>query len=187
MVKSKESLRQLMQEKLAKLSEKERQNISRKMQDELFKLPSFKNAEVIGIYLSFGTEWDTRNIIKNAWDAGKKVVIPKTVPETKAMNFYQINNYSEVKKGHFGLEEPIVEKTIYTKKENIDFLLVPGLIFSKEGYRIGFGGGYYDRYLADFSNSTLSLVWTKQLVENLPINKYDIAVDHLLTEDGRIN
>lgn len=184
MTKTKETLRKLMLGNLTKLSDDERQNISEKLQDELFKSTMWKNAETIGIYLSFETEWDTRNIVEEAFQSGKKVAIPKTIPATKGMEFYQINNFSEVKKGHFDIEEPIIEDTIYTKKNEIDLLIVPGLAFSKEGYRVGFGGGYYDRFLTDFIHPTLSLVWSKQLVENLPTNQYDLPVQYIMTENG---
>lgn len=187
MTKTKETLRKSMQENLARLSKEERQNISKKLQNELFKLNTWKNAETIGLYLSFGTEWDTKNIVEEAFKLGKKVAIPKTIPATKGMKFYQINDFSEVKKGHFDIEEPIVEDTIYTKKNEMDLLIVPGLVFSKEGYRIGFGGGYYDRFLTDFIHPTVSLVWSKQLVENLPTNQYDLPVQYLITENGMIH
>ncbi|MDN6161839.1 MAG: 5-formyltetrahydrofolate cyclo-ligase, partial [Atopostipes sp.] len=181
MIKNKKELRKEMQEKLATLSKEERENISEDLQDELFSLKLWKDAQVIGIYLSFGTEWDTRRIIEKAWNSGKKVVIPKTIPETKGMEFYQINDYSDVEKGHMGIEEPKVEETQYISKENIDLLVVPGLIFSKNGYRIGFGGGYYDRFLTDFTHSTISMVWSEQLAEKLPTNKYDLPVEYILT------
>ena len=149
--------------------------------------PTFwKKAETIGIYLSFGNEWDTRIIIKKAWKAGKKVVIPKTFPDVKGMEFYQINDFSEVKKGHFDIEEPIIENKTCTKKDHIDLLVVPGLIFSKDGYRIGFGGGYYDRFLTDFIHPTISLVWSGQLTDDLPTNQYDLPVRYILTEKGII-
>lgn len=173
--------------KLATLREDERQEISKKLAHHLFETKLWKEAETIGIYLSFGNEWDTRAIIKEAWRAGKKVVIPKTIPAIKGMEFYQINNYSEVKKGHFDIQEPIVEQTTQRDKNEIDLLVVPGLIFSKNGYRIGFGGGYYDRFLTDFIHPTISLVWSEQLVDYLPTNQYDLPVQYILTEKGIID
>lgn len=187
MVKNKETLRKSMQEKLSELSKKERESISKKLQEKLFQSELWKKADSIGIYLSFGTEWDTREIIKQAWNMNKKIAIPKTIPSKKEMNFYQINDYSEVEKGHMGIEEPIVEKAQYVNKKEIDLLIVPGLIFSEKGYRIGFGGGYYDRFLADFIHPTLSLVWSNQLVESIPINQYDLPVQYILTENGFIH
>lgn len=176
-----------MKEKLAELSDCERQKISKEIQQELFKLKSWKSAKKIGIYLSFKNEWDTREIIHKAWEEGKKVVVPKTLPESKGMDFYQISDYNDLESGHFGIQEPISSKTIYTDKKELDLLIVPGLVFSQKGYRIGFGGGYYDRYLKDFKNETLSLLWSEQILEEVPVDKYDIAVEKMLTENGIYN
>ena len=187
MTESKATLRKSMMKKLATLREDERQEISKKLAHHLFETKLWKEAETIGIYLSFGNEWDTRAVIEEAWRAGKKVVIPKTIPAIKGMEFYQINNYSEVKKGHFDIQEPIVEQTTQRDKNEIDLLVVPGLIFSKNGYRIGFGGGYYDRFLTDFIHPTISLVWSEQLIDDLPTNQYDLPVQYILTEKGIID
>lgn len=182
MTVTKATLRKSMQEKLAKVSEAEREEISEKIQKRLFESKLWQQADTIGIYLSFGNEWDTRTIIEKAWQSGKNVAVPKTNPAVKELNFYQINDFSEVRKGHFNLEEPIVEKTKLVEKDAIDLLIVPGLVFSKDGYRIGFGGGYYDRFLTDFIHPTVSLVWSGQLVEYLPTDWYDIPVQYLCTE-----
>ena len=186
MTESKATLRKSMMKKLAELREDERKEISRELALHFFETDLWKESETIGIYLSFGNEWNTQNIIEKAWQEGKEVVIPKTIPDVKEMNFYQIDSFSEVKEGHFGIQEPIIERTIYTDKHAIDLLVVPGLIFSKDGYRIGFGGGYYDRFLTDFIHPTISLVWSEQLVDYLPTNQYDLPVQYILTEKGII-
>lgn len=182
MTVTKATLRKSMQEKIANLSETERAEISKKIQKRLFESKLWEQADTIGIYLSVGHEWDTRAIVEQAWQAGKKVAIPKTIPAEQELNFYQINDFSDVQPGHFNLDEPVVEKTLLLAKDEIDLLVVPGLVFSKDGYRIGFGGGYYDRFLTDFIHPTISLVWTGQLVDYLPTEWYDIPVQYLCTE-----
>lgn len=187
MARDKKVLRESMIEELGKLEEQERLVISERLHEGLFQSELWKNAETIGIYISFGNEWDTKNIIEEAFRSGKNIAIPKTIPATKQMDFYQITDWSQVRKGHFGIQEPIVEKVAYVEKDKIDLLIVPGLIFSKDGYRIGHGGGYYDRFLVDFIHPTVSLVSKKQLRDTLPINNYDLPVNYLITEDGFIN
>ncbi len=182
----KKVLRESMQIELNQLTEDERSEISRELQQELFQSELWKNAERIGIYLSFGTEWDTRKIVEEAFNSGKNVAIPKTIPETKQMDFYQITDLSQVQKGHFDIMEPNIEKATYLDKNEMDLLIVPGLIFTKSGYRIGFGGGYYDRFLMDFIHPTVSLVSLKQIKESIPLNKYDLPVNYLITEEGLI-
>lgn len=183
MTKTKKELREAMQTKMAALSKEDRHQISQKLHQQLFKTKLWQEAEIIGLYLSFGHEWDTRAIVKKAWENGKKIAIPKTIPTKKEMKFYQIQDFNELEKGHFGIEEPIVEQTTQVPKNDIDLLIVPGLVFSKDGYRVGYGGGYYDRFLVDFIQPTLSLVWSGQLAEELPTNQFDIAVQYLLTEN----
>lgn len=187
MTKTKKNLRTSMRTQLSQIDDNERLDVSKKLQRVLFNSEIWKNAETIGVYISFKTEWDTRNIIKKAFNEGKNVAIPKTIPETRRLDFYKITDLSQVEKvtsGNFLIEEPIVESSTYLDKNNIDLLIVPGLIFSKDGYRIGFGGGYYDRFLTDFIHTTISLVSMRQLKESIPIEKHDIPVDYIITENG---
>lgn len=183
MAEKKESMRKEMLETLANLDAEERAKISEQLATNLTKTDLWKNATRIGIYLSFGNEWETRKIIEKAWAEGKKIAIPKTIPKTKAMEFYQIDDYSQVQKGHFDIEEPLIEEAKFVEKDSINLLVVPGLVFSKDGYRIGFGGGYYDRFLTDFIHPTVSLVSEKQLRNSIPINQYDLPVHYLITEE----
>lgn len=187
MTADKKTLRESMIKELGELKEDERQSVSKQLHDVLFQSKLWKEAETIGLYISFGIELETKSIIEEAFALGKNIVIPKTIPETKQMNFYQITDWSQVQKGHFGILEPIVEQVTYIEKDNIDLLIVPGLVFSKDGYRIGFGGGYYDRFLVNFIHPTVSLVSKRQLRDAIPINKYDIPVNYLITEDGIID
>lgn len=186
MIVEKATLRKKMVDKLADIQPKKKKAIEQQLMLNLLNTELWRNARTIGIYLSFGNEWETRGIIEEAWRQGKQVTIPKTIPETKEMKFYQIDNYSQVKKGHFGIEEPNINETIYIEKNKIDLLIVPGVVFSADGYRIGFGGGYYDRFLTDFIHPTISLVWSKQLIKKVPTNKYDLPVQYIMTEKGMI-
>src|SRR5699024_8900956 len=98
-----------------------------------------------------------------------------------------VTNFEQVRRGHFGMEEPVPEKTQKIEKQQIDLMIVPGLIYNESGYRIGFGGGYYDRFLSDFSHATLALLHSDQLVSSFPVEKFDIPVAFLVTEEGMIS
>lgn len=176
-----------MQLSLSKIEEKEREEISKQIQSHLFKTDLWRNAQTIGVHLSLEEEWDTREIIKRAFEEGRSVVIPKTIPDTKELIFYEITDLSQTVEGPFNLEEPDTEITQPVNKDSIDLLIVPGLAFTKNGYRIGFGGGYYDRYLADFIHPTVSLLHSNQIIDTFPIEPYDIPVNYLLTEEGLID
>ena len=186
MTESKKQLREEMLASFAQLSEEEHSKISNQLQQRLFQSGLWENAKTIAVYLSVRNEWDTRKIVEQAWEDGKKVAIPKTIPDTKEMFFYEIPDWSQTVKGPFQLEEPNVRETNCVKKEAIELMIVPGLVFTNEGYRIGFGGGYYDRYLADFVHPTASLVHTNQLTDTFSIEPFDIPISYLITEQGII-
>ena len=187
MVERKSSIRKAMKVAFAQMDKDEQQEVSLTLQDVLFESDLWQKAQTIGTYLSVGSEWDTRAIVNRAFQDGKKVAVPKTIPKTKELIFYEMTDWSQINKdGYFGLDEPDVEKTTPVKKDAIDLLIVPGLVFTKKGYRVGFGGGYYDRYLTDFIQPTVSLVHTKQFVEDFPIEPFDIPVQYLVTEKGII-
>ncbi|MBB6448260.1 5,10-methenyltetrahydrofolate synthetase [Geomicrobium halophilum] len=122
-------------------------------------------------------------IMEKGWKQGKKVCVPKCFPAKKELQFYEIDGYHQLEDGFFDLIEPIPEKTDKKNKEEMDVLIVPGLIFDRRGYRIGFGGGYYDRFLSDFPNQTISLASSFQVRATIPACEYDIPVQQIITEN----
>lgn len=166
------------------LSVETRSNIERRLRENLFSTTAWQKANTIGVTISLGAEWDTSHIIEKGWQLGKKICVPKCYPEEKKLVFYELESFEQLEIGFYNLKEPNVEKTKEVEKDEIELLIVPGVVFDKEGYRIGFGGGYYDRFLVDFSNKTISLAWSGQVVASLPIEEHDIAVGHVITERG---
>lgn len=187
MGEDKKITRKTMLLSLSKVDETERIEVSNQIQKHLFESDLWKNAQTVGVYLSVGHEWDTREIVGRAFEEGRTVVIPKTIPATKELVFYRITNFDQTVIGHFDLEEPDTGMTEAVKKDAIDLLIVPGVAFTKNGYRIGVGGGYYDRFLADFINPTVSLLHSNQLINIFPIESFDIPVNYLITEKGLID
>lgn len=167
-------------EKFNQLSNNKRAAINQKLQNKLFNHVMWLNAETIGITVSQGHEWDTKSIIEKAWTQNKKVVVPKCEPTLKQMTFYEINDFSDLAVQFYNLLEPIVEKTTPIAKDEMDLLIVPGLIFDQENYRIGHGGGYYDRFLADFKQYTMSLVWRGQMIDAIGKEPFDQPVNELI-------
>jgi len=180
----KEDLRKGMLLSLEKIGWLERNRTGNDLHDHLFESDLWKNADSIGVTVSSGREWDTRTIIERAWDEGKTVCVPKSIHETKDLHFYEISSFRQLEKGYFGLEEPLPEKTTRREPEDLDLMIVPGLIFTPAGYRIGYGGGYFDRLLAGFNKPTVSLLHSNQIVESFPIEAHDVPVDFLITEQG---
>lgn len=167
---------------LSEFDLQKKRNIEESMRELLFSSSLWKEATHIGVTLSSSLEWDTRMIVQNAWAQGKVVCVPKTIPSRKGMAFYILTDFDQCAVGHFGMEEPIPEKTKQIPKEQIDLLLVPGLMYNQQGYRVGFGGGYYDRFLMDYPNTTVSLLHSSQLSDRLPVEEHDVPVDYIVTE-----
>jgi 5-formyltetrahydrofolate cyclo-ligase len=100
------------------------------------------------------------------------------------MEFRELRSLEDLENVYMDLYEPIVTKTEVVPSEKIDLLVVPGLVFDRSGYRIGYGGGYYDRYLAHFKGAAVSLAFNDQIGENLPHEEFDIPVEQVITETG---
>lgn len=171
---------------LNKLAEEQHKALSLSIKDRLVSSVEFHEAETIGITVSRFPEIATQPIIEAAWAAGKRVAIPKCVQETKEMDFRLFTSYNELETTYFNLQEPIVSKTDAISKKEIDLQIVPGIVFSPEGYRIGFGGGYYDRYLVDFEGNMVSLALEVQIDHGIPREDHDIPVDKIFTDKRSI-
>lgn len=180
----KKALRRLGKEILANLSNEEREAITEKLANQLFASKLWKEANTIGITVSAGFELDTTPIIEQGWNEGKTIAVPKCIPESRRLDFYGLETFEQLEDSFYNLREPNPQLTEIVDKQEIDLLIVPGLIYDNRGYRVGFGGGYYDRFLVDYPNKTISVFYSKQLTEKTPHETFDIPVQHLLTEKG---
>ncbi|MEC1261175.1 5-formyltetrahydrofolate cyclo-ligase [Bacillus swezeyi] len=176
-------LRNDVKKALAKLTDQEFRQKTRAIHQSFFQSKQWNEASVIALTISKKPEVPTMPIIERAWREGKTVCIPKCLPETKDMHFRRFKDESELEVVYFGLQEPIAHKTELIASEDIDFMLVPGICFDRRGYRIGYGGGYYDRYLADFTKETASLAFHCQIIGQIPYEVHDIPVKQIFTEE----
>ncbi|PTO36647.1 5-formyltetrahydrofolate cyclo-ligase [Enterococcus mundtii] len=176
----KEQLRQFGIDKLKKIAisgyKKEKEQ---KIYKQLFATEYWKQAKVIGLTLSNEFEIDTRPLIEQASTTGKIVVIPKTLPK-RQMAFYEFSENTVLKRSSFGVLEP-VSAHLY-ESQMIDLLIVPGIIFHPDGYRIGFGGGYYDRYLEEYPHQTCSLTFKEMIHNDWEPEVFDKKIQHLLSD-----
>ena len=139
-------------------------------------LPAFQEAQTLATYLSMGHEFSTASLIQVALQSGKRVCVPRTHPQGQ-MEFVEYDP-NILEKTRFGLLEPNETGKVVDQSE-IDLIHVPGVVFQSKGYRIGYGGGYYDRYLADFTGKTVSTIYSIQQGE-FQLNAFDIAVQEVL-------
>ena len=150
--------------------------------ERLLQHPFYQEAEVIATYLSFPHEFQTQELIEQALRDCKKVLIPKTYPKGR-MDFV-VYDPQQLVKTSFGLLEPQGDLEVVDASQ-IDLIHVPGLAFTTEGYRIGYGGGYYDRYLEYFSGHTLSTVYPCQIQDFISEN-HDIPVQEVLIDERNL-
>lgn len=156
----------------------------------LLALPEFAKAEVLLAYLDFGPEVRTRGIIQAAWDAGKVVALPWCVPGIHEMRWYRVTSFDALVRSKLGVEEPVPdvanEQLLGTGERMI--ALVPGLTFDVAGYRLGYGGGFYDTFLATFDGVSVGLcrevAWSADLQAEGIIDAHDLPV-HIVVSETR--
>ncbi|WP_179295528.1 5-formyltetrahydrofolate cyclo-ligase [Bacillus sp. FJAT-45350] len=178
----KKQLRQAMTKKLEQLPDERYHTLSTNITEKLIEQPDWKKTTIVGATISRKPEVDTYSLIKKAWNEGKRIVVPKTIKETKMMDFYEIESFEQLENTYFGLKEPKVDMCKKISPDYIEYLLVPGLAFDKKGYRLGFGGGYYDRFLANYNGKTCALAFDFQVIEEIPVNDYDLPVEVIITD-----
>jgi 5-formyltetrahydrofolate cyclo-ligase len=178
----KQKLRQEMRQRLAELPEETFRTLCAKIVERLTALSEWRGAETIGMTMSMPGEIDTERIIQKAWMEKKRVAVPKADPKLKKMDFRVIQSFDQLNTGFAGIREPLTDQTDSVASEEIDLLVVPGLIFDSKGYRIGFGGGFYDRYLIAYQNVAISLAFEMQMVDRVPVADFDRPVDLIVTE-----
>lgn len=167
----------------SRIDKEERLSMGNTIIDTFKSTDFYKDAEMIMIYLSFGTEIHNHEFIKDALADGKKIVVPVTFHEPRMMKPSQLKSFDELEPGYYNILSPKEECIRYIDKSQIDVIIVPGAVFDKQGYRIGYGGGYYDRFLADLEIPKISFAFEMQLTDEVPKEDFDIPVDYIITED----
>lgn len=161
----------------------------REIAEALYKTRQFADAEYVLAYLSFGSEVDTRGIIGRALESGKTVAAPRCVEGTGDMRWYGITCFEGLERSGFGMEEPVpglcreILPAEYAQAKAV--AIVPGLAFDEQGYRIGYGGGFYDRFLRGFPGTSIGLCRNPFMYGNLHdagvIDDHDLPVDIVIT------
>ncbi|EIC75637.1 5-formyltetrahydrofolate cyclo-ligase [Streptococcus oralis] len=178
----KAELRKKILQEMKALSQEQKQAMDQVLTERFLQHPFYKEAKTIATYLSFPHEFQTQELIERALKDGKKVLIPKTYPKGR-MEFV-VYDPKQLVKTSFGLLEPQGDLEVVDPSQ-IDLIHVPGLAFTTEGYRIGYGGGYYDRYLEYFAGQTMSTIYPCQ-VQEFNLEDHDIPVKEVLTYEGNL-
>ncbi len=186
----KKSLRKGILAKRAALGKEGNISLSKKVIDTLKNTDYYKNAKKIMIFISFGSEIDTHEFIKESIAEGKEILVPVTFHETREMKPSLLKSFNELEIGYFNILTPKEEFIRYIDPSEIDLVIVPGAVFDRDGYRVGYGGGFYDRFLTSKVKKDIpkiSIAFDLQLVDKVPREEYDYPVDFIITEKEIIN
>ena len=187
----KEDYRKLALERRNRLTQEERMEKSRKIMLGLMATENWKKAERVLIYCSYLSEVSTVDLIDRAIYAHKKVYCPKITDQTaRQMEFYRIYSQKDLKPGFKGISEPVTQEKYIANdfsnaEKGVTLVILPGTAFDHKGNRIGYNGGYYDRYLMRIPYaSRVAVAFSCQIfAETLPVEPYDVKADMIITED----
>lgn len=173
----KKELRRAIREKKRAMTEDEIENRSAKLAQLLYASDAYRNAQTIYGYLPYNQEVRTVPMLEQALRDGKRVAVPKVFGDE--MKFLYLEDLTQVAKGYAGIPEPIADEP--EARDDSALVLMPGLAFDPQGHRIGYGGGFYDKFLAAEPNHpTLALCYDFQLLPELETEEHDIPVDTVL-------
>jgi len=152
--------------------------VSQQIHKKLRKSKIFKDANKIGAYYPIGSEVLTQDIMQEILSSGRELYLPKVVEDE--IEFRKITDFSCLEKGNFDIMEP---KDNCAIENNLDLLLVPTVGISQEGVRLGYGHGFYDKFLSKNQIETVSLIYEKQVIKKIPRTEHDIIMNWILTEE----
>jgi len=163
------------------LSIEEKNVLDDKIYKKLISSQYYNNCNIVFVYVSFGKEVDTLKIISKLLEDNKVVCVPKVINKKDGMKAIRINSLDELKVGYYNILEPTGIEEV--DPENIELCLIPGLAFDNKGGRIGYGGGFYDRFLCRVSSKTklIALAYKFQILEDIPMDDYDIRIQGIIT------
>lgn len=182
------------------LEPKWRAEMSELIMDKVIKTELYEKADIILSYSAIRSEVETMALNQKVLQDGKKLYLPKTYPSEKKMCFYPVENLDELEFGYQGILEPPEKEPLEKLLENVSekdetfskadiLMLMPGAAFDEKGYRMGYGGGYYDRYLNQYGNwiNSVLIAFDEQKMTELPIDEYDRKPDYIVTQGGKAN
>ena len=194
-MESKKEIRKQILQKRDALSLQERMKKSKRIAEFVISAEAFQNSDIVLLFVSYKSEVDVTSIIQEAFKKKKQVYVPKVIGSE--MEFYSISSIDELEEGYYGIKEPKIEdaKKFIPQEEKI-FMLLPGVAFDRNGNRIGYGKGFYDRFLQKLEKNVLTsnlckmaVAFSCQIVDNGRImgEEHDIIPNYIVTEDEMIS
>lgn len=164
------------------LTAQDKEYLDRAIQEKLFEIKELTEAKTVLCYMSTPTEVETRGIITKLFSLNKNVAVPRCVDDSRDMEFFSIASLDQTQKRTFGVFEPDPNKCERLRDFRNSVCILPGLGFDKEGFRLGYGKGYYDRFLSMYRGPKIGICYENCFFEKLPHGFYDIPADIVVTE-----
>jgi len=184
--KDKDEMRGVWREKRAAIDVSEKKRRDGAICRAALSLASYRYAKYVLMYAPTDEEIDVMPIALDALSKGKGVAFPKCRPETHTMDYHFVTSPDELSAGYMGLSEPSEDAPLFDpallSRETL--CLVPGLVYDTRGYRLGYGKGFYDRYLSSFGGNAVGIVYSDFIVPEVPKGRFDVTIKILLTEKG---
>jgi len=159
--------------------------------ERLLQLPEYRQAGAVLGYMNFGAEFASESWIQQVLAEGKKLALPRVNHHTNQLDLYWVDDLeNQLAPGLWGIREPVVERCERLKTLNeVEFALLPGVAFSRDGARLGYGGGFYDKLLSHVSHQPVlaAAAFSLQIVEQIPQEATDVKVERIITEQETID
>jgi len=181
----KQRLRSLFLKKRESLNEILLEELSNKISQKILESHFWQDYSNFAFYMAKGKEASLIKLVGITFLVGKKAYLPKTWLKEKRLTFHRVYSLSDLVPGPFGILEP-TPMNEEVSVNSLDVIFIPGIAFDHKGFRLGYGGGFYDRVLRDTKAFKIGVCYSFQLVESLPVEPHDVPVDFIFTEDGSV-
>lgn len=177
----KSDLRRHCLAKRQQLSKEQKRDASEKITAKLLAQPAVKRAKQVLCYLPTKGEVDTTNLLSALWQMDKQVYLPRCLDRVGNMEFYKVDDFSQVQTGMYGIKEPAGSCPMLQPVDGL-ICILPGVGFTKTGDRLGYGKGYYDRFLSKIRAITIGICYNQCIVAQIPRDEYDRTMDLVITQ-----
>ena len=183
--KEKSDLRELCLSKRRAMPKETKAELERRICENIINSASYKYYDTLLLYAALYDEPDLSYLASKALSDGKRVAYPRCIKETRDMTFHFITDLSQLRSGSYGISEPDGTLPAFDRNAaSCSVCFIPAVAADKNGYRLGYGGGYYDRFLSVFHGTAAAVAFSEFLLDNVPHGKYDLQADFTVTEGG---
>jgi len=182
----KQETRQIVLERRGKLKAADRLAKSNQIQEYILALPEYSSAQTVMLFLNFRDEVETTYLAERTLEFGKKLVLPRCAPKGVLIPALIHDLKQDIEPGMWGIREPKKDGLVEADPQTIDLVIVPGAAFDMSGNRLGYGAGYYDRFVQRLRPAVpkIALAFACQLIAEVPVGDYDQKITGLVTEEG---